>query len=1388
MAAIDGMYVDFCIPLALYNLIQQVIGNCQNQPNTPQVVQPPALRMWFSQPRTPSSTAQSKPLTDVLTVNFKLPLSVSEIGFDALRVSCYVELWYLDRLNNWRQVLDESRVPVTLNLSISQAQAWYTAHFYCYPFVAKALQWRFTRTYDPLVGNQPYVVGMRNGLIRRNIYTRSDGTQGIEPAQDPIGNTFTSYIKDWDAAKAIDNAPITYWRSMPMPDPAAVVSLYLDVRHNDGTPSLMDTLYIDPVYTGQALNLYYSNDDSVGTRKLSPVTAVSTLDENTQWEQGKGRWDTSADTGTSDYEFGMVWGPLVSQDTWIGIEWAPDFGAGFSDAEQVVEITGAPTGGHFTLSFGGETSADIPFDSTASGLQTILTAMPAIGIGNVVVNGLAGGPWTLTFTNNLGGQALTELTPNAAGLTPSGTTVTVTTTVAGGEAGGPPQNPVLFEVIPTTSTVGLYYPKIFYDVGAAEICLELTDGTTTLPLFTCPLSPLPQQYVPLRIMVGWGYSPSTVFIEVTIPNGTVLGTLTSPSPALPTQMTLDGTIGFHDFRGLFTAHVVKLENWAPALPSFMANPKVYVSPDPVMPDAYGNVPSTSLDNAIYAAAWTMQEHGTGGSHASNFSEKTWTPIWRDYMTQKGKLYFPQQISAKYLQLEFSGLTEEPYPVYDAGIQTSYQIYPVSVSQDITVAGPKKTGVPGLLSLGADVLLSGLGSVNWLNPQTVNNAINSIYGQTVTPMTVTAGPGYNTTTLPNTVNTSLTAQTRTEVSSPWIFRRSPLSPSILAAQTISVATSAPVVQAGSSSLAASSMVPVTNGSNPADSFTPLLAKALVPSTLPRMGSDWWVFPGGNLRLPATVMNGLTALTDVITHRKSVTETRLRFSTTCVHRYDVKTVTRDAAVAYFAGLREVQPFSTYYVDYQDPDVFTFSRYNDTQGWHPNNITALESGPITTASREYKLVNHNFDTDINNWRPDDGRWAWDGDLGHWYLGTAAAAPDGGPQVLVSNPMDASPGAHLDASVWVSWAGLAATANSPAIQLQALYFYKAADNLNYEDTNPWPASTPPDTVGNVWEQISANTADGNGFTVPAGANYVRLALVVTSDATAGTVWFDTVEINTPDQTWGKVFRSFKTTSSFAKLTCTFTDTGLVRSDDMWARQDPNDTNISNTALAYYTTLIPDLLPAGMWSDTFAEWADPRIVWGTPRAVVAISVDPDRTFQGKRVLHFSRVGGAAEAGVKVRQQTNFVANGLFRIGCIFYKPYPNNNQIILRLRRISDGVYIHQETFTPVVGYWYEYVTHFIEIPDSEDQEYTVEFVCTGDDPDEVFLNDLWCDVAQIRYYVCLGTVGVDFLHDVTPLRYAGLAVVSCTEPVSEFSVQAVILSPHSYCYGGTFAPNYLK
>ncbi|WP_280425280.1 major capsid protein [Nocardia carnea] len=99
---------------------------------------------------------------------------------------------------------------------------------------------------------------------------------------------------------------------------------------------------------------------------------------------------------------------------------------------QTVTITGTPTGGHFTLSFGGSTTSNLAHNATAATVQAALAALPTIGTGNIAVAGSAGGPYTVTFIGALGATNVAAMT--ATGSLTGGTTpaVAVALTTAGG--------------------------------------------------------------------------------------------------------------------------------------------------------------------------------------------------------------------------------------------------------------------------------------------------------------------------------------------------------------------------------------------------------------------------------------------------------------------------------------------------------------------------------------------------------------------------------------------------------------------------------------------------------------------------------------------------------------------------------------------------------------------------------------------------------------------------------------------------------------------------------------------------------------------------------------------------------------------------------------------
>lgn len=54
------------------------------------------------------------------------------------------------------------------------------------------------------------------------------------------------------------------WKCEPQPVPWAVVNMFVDVRGADGSPQIIDRFYVDPLYDGPNVNLYWSNDEPSG--------------------------------------------------------------------------------------------------------------------------------------------------------------------------------------------------------------------------------------------------------------------------------------------------------------------------------------------------------------------------------------------------------------------------------------------------------------------------------------------------------------------------------------------------------------------------------------------------------------------------------------------------------------------------------------------------------------------------------------------------------------------------------------------------------------------------------------------------------------------------------------------------------------------------------------------------------------------------------------------------------------------------------------------------------------------------------------------------------------------------------------------------------------------
>lgn len=161
-----------------------------------------------------------------------------------------------------------------------------------------------------------------------------------------------------------------------------------------------------------------------------------------------------------------------------------------TSAVQTVTVNGGPTGGTFTLTYAGQTTAALPYNATAAAVQAALQALPNIGTGyeglapvgssgyvqypGAVSVTLSGSAYTITFQGALASVKVAVLTATASltgGTTPG---VTVANTTAGVTAHYPNGFIPSGCAVGLVTATGLYGP---YDSTASDgrqVCKGLT--------------------------------------------------------------------------------------------------------------------------------------------------------------------------------------------------------------------------------------------------------------------------------------------------------------------------------------------------------------------------------------------------------------------------------------------------------------------------------------------------------------------------------------------------------------------------------------------------------------------------------------------------------------------------------------------------------------------------------------------------------------------------------------------------------------------------------------------------------------------------------------------------------------------------------------------------
>jgi hypothetical protein len=142
--------------------------------------------------------------------------------------------------------------------------------------------------------------------------------------------------------------------------------------------------------------------------------------------------------------------------------WAP-YNA-VSNEVETLTVTGGPTGGTFTITFSGQTTAAIAYNATAAAVQTALEGLSNVNPGDIVVTGNAGGPWTLTFGGQYLGENVTQVTTTESFTGGTSPDITIATTTAGGTA-APADGADVF--------LGLLFTEVSFYPGATKCAAPL---------------------------------------------------------------------------------------------------------------------------------------------------------------------------------------------------------------------------------------------------------------------------------------------------------------------------------------------------------------------------------------------------------------------------------------------------------------------------------------------------------------------------------------------------------------------------------------------------------------------------------------------------------------------------------------------------------------------------------------------------------------------------------------------------------------------------------------------------------------------------------------------------------------------------------------------------
>lgn len=243
----------------------------------------------------------------------------------------------------------------------------------------------------------PYSLAIRNLDVGYRLRGRSDIPEPDEDLGGVIATTFDSIGQPMsldvvqNPASNVLSSGLLAWRSEPQPTNIAVVSLYLDTRTADGQAQVVDSFFIDPVRSGPAMNIYWSDDDEISAFPASDhqldVSSFGVADNT-----GKGIVFSDADSAWIEVSNDDVRFDPSTSDWWFGCRLVA--GVPTTATTDLTQLFG--DGAHLSLLMGidpADSQQKVAFRATNADGDTIASM-------EVPVNAAAGDTLTMSLRYN----------------------------------------------------------------------------------------------------------------------------------------------------------------------------------------------------------------------------------------------------------------------------------------------------------------------------------------------------------------------------------------------------------------------------------------------------------------------------------------------------------------------------------------------------------------------------------------------------------------------------------------------------------------------------------------------------------------------------------------------------------------------------------------------------------------------------------------------------------------------------------------------------------------------------------------------------------------------------------------------------------------------------